>query len=104
MLFSIAKWFHSSFSLEVLEHLQQLFLATRHSPLVVAGFSGFNFTKATMSTPSEKAEAYHYIAETLKFANSEKAKMEDPAFSHIKEVGEACLELYGCECSILEVA
>nr|XP_056715506.1 glutathione hydrolase 5 proenzyme [Euleptes europaea] len=46
---------------------------------------GFNFTKATMDTPSEKAEAYHYIAETLKFANGQKAKVEDPAFSHIKE-------------------
>ncbi|XP_060105425.1 glutathione hydrolase 5 proenzyme [Heteronotia binoei] len=46
---------------------------------------GFNFTKATMNTPSEKAEAYHYIAETLKFANGQKTKVEDPTFSHIKE-------------------
>ncbi|XP_015272195.1 PREDICTED: gamma-glutamyltransferase 5 [Gekko japonicus] len=46
---------------------------------------GFNFTKATMNTPREKAEAYHYIAETLKFANGQKTKVEDPAFSSIKE-------------------
>ncbi|KAL8180655.1 UNVERIFIED_CONTAM: hypothetical protein K2H54_030498 [Gekko kuhli] len=46
---------------------------------------GFNFTKETMNTSSEKAEAYHYIAETLKFANGQKTKVEDPAFSSIKE-------------------
>ncbi|XP_048370907.1 glutathione hydrolase 5 proenzyme isoform X2 [Sphaerodactylus townsendi] len=46
---------------------------------------GFNFTKATMNTPREKAEAYHYIAETLKFANAQKRKVEDPAFSHMKK-------------------
>ncbi|XP_054852604.1 glutathione hydrolase 5 proenzyme [Eublepharis macularius] len=46
---------------------------------------GFNFTKATMNTLNEKAEAYHYIAETLKFANGQKTKVEDPAFSLIKE-------------------
>ncbi|XP_053136361.1 glutathione hydrolase 5 proenzyme isoform X2 [Hemicordylus capensis] len=46
---------------------------------------GFNFTKEYMSTPVRKAEAFHYIAETLKFANGQRAKVEDLEFSKIKE-------------------
>ncbi|XP_003229527.3 glutathione hydrolase 5 proenzyme isoform X1 [Anolis carolinensis] len=40
----------------------------------------FNFTKDT-----KKAEAYHYIAEALKFANGQKVKLDDPDFSNITE-------------------
>nr|XP_060641254.1 glutathione hydrolase 5 proenzyme [Anolis sagrei ordinatus] len=40
----------------------------------------FNFTKDT-----KKAEAYHYIAEALKFANGQKVKLDDPQFSKIGE-------------------
>lgn len=57
-----------------------------------------------MSIPSEKAEAYHYIAETLKFANGQKIKVEDPAFSHITKVGKGCLQQYSWELNVLEVA
>ncbi|XP_077165484.1 glutathione hydrolase 5 proenzyme [Paroedura picta] len=46
---------------------------------------GFNFTKATMNVSREKAEAYHYIAETLKFANGQKKKVDDPEYSRIHE-------------------
>ncbi|XP_042334455.1 glutathione hydrolase 5 proenzyme isoform X2 [Sceloporus undulatus] len=42
---------------------------------------GFNFTKDSVSTIERKAEAYHYIAEALKFANGQKAKVDDPDFS-----------------------
>ncbi|CAI5797459.1 glutathione hydrolase 5 proenzyme isoform X1 [Podarcis lilfordi] len=42
---------------------------------------GFNFTKESMSTPSQSAETYHYIAETLKFANGQRVKVDDPVFS-----------------------
>ncbi|KAH0625682.1 hypothetical protein JD844_015277 [Phrynosoma platyrhinos] len=43
----------------------------------------FNFTKDSFE--SWKAEAYHYIAETLKFANGQKTKVDDPDFSKIGE-------------------
>ncbi|XP_063171794.1 glutathione hydrolase 5 proenzyme isoform X1 [Candoia aspera] len=46
---------------------------------------GFNFTKVDMEAPNRRAKAYHYIAETLKFANGQKAKLDDPNFSNIKE-------------------
>ncbi|XP_063000444.1 glutathione hydrolase 5 proenzyme [Elgaria multicarinata webbii] len=46
---------------------------------------GFNFTKDSMNNPSRTAEAYHYIAEALKFANGQRAKVDDPNFSEIKE-------------------
>uniref|UniRef100_A0A670JV09 Gamma-glutamyltransferase 5 n=1 Tax=Podarcis muralis TaxID=64176 RepID=A0A670JV09_PODMU len=49
---------------------------------------GFNFTKESMSTPSQNAETYHYIAETLKFANGQRVKLDDPLFSR---TGEALL-------------
>ncbi|KAF7239898.1 Glutathione hydrolase 5 proenzyme [Varanus komodoensis] len=51
---------------------------------------GFNFTKDTMETPSRRAEAYHFIAEALKFANGQRAKVDDPHFSEVTErvVGE----------------
>ncbi|XP_061458457.1 glutathione hydrolase 5 proenzyme isoform X2 [Rhineura floridana] len=44
---------------------------------------GFNFTKESVSTPSKRAEAFHYIAEALKFANSQRAKVDDPTFSTV---------------------
>uniref|UniRef100_A0A670JXD2 Gamma-glutamyltransferase 5 n=1 Tax=Podarcis muralis TaxID=64176 RepID=A0A670JXD2_PODMU len=46
---------------------------------------GFNFTKESMSTPSQNAETYHYIAETLKFANGQRVKLDDPLFSRTGE-------------------
>uniref|UniRef100_A0A670JU12 Gamma-glutamyltransferase 5 n=1 Tax=Podarcis muralis TaxID=64176 RepID=A0A670JU12_PODMU len=49
---------------------------------------GFNFTKESMSTPSQNAETYHYIAETLKFANGQRVKLDDPLFSRTGEVGD----------------
>nr|XP_020654832.1 gamma-glutamyltransferase 5 [Pogona vitticeps] len=46
---------------------------------------GFNFTSESLSTPQRMGQAYHYIAETLKFANGQKAKLDDPNVSKIKE-------------------
>ncbi|KAJ7309813.1 hypothetical protein JRQ81_007883 [Phrynocephalus forsythii] len=46
---------------------------------------GFNFTQESLSTPQRMGEAYHYIAEALKFANGQKPKVDDPKFSEIKE-------------------
>ncbi|XP_026538717.1 glutathione hydrolase 5 proenzyme [Notechis scutatus] len=46
---------------------------------------GFNFTKVDLEEPNRRARAYHYIAETLKFANGQRAKLDDPKFSEIKE-------------------
>ncbi|XP_015674108.1 glutathione hydrolase 5 proenzyme [Protobothrops mucrosquamatus] len=46
---------------------------------------GFNFTKVDLEEPKGRARAYHYIAETLKFANGQRAKLDDPNFSKINE-------------------
>ncbi|KAL7983195.1 hypothetical protein Chor_000057 [Crotalus horridus] len=46
---------------------------------------GFNFTKVVLEEPKGRARAYHYIAETLKFANGQRAKLDDPNFSKINE-------------------
>ncbi|XP_034954826.2 glutathione hydrolase 5 proenzyme [Zootoca vivipara] len=46
---------------------------------------GFNFTKDSMSTLSQSAETYHYIAEALKFANGQRVKVDHPAFSQTGE-------------------
>ncbi|XP_034294457.1 glutathione hydrolase 5 proenzyme isoform X2 [Pantherophis guttatus] len=46
---------------------------------------GFNFTKVDLEEPNRRARVYHYIAETLKFANGQRAKLDDPNFSKIKE-------------------
>ncbi|XP_058014259.1 glutathione hydrolase 5 proenzyme [Ahaetulla prasina] len=46
---------------------------------------GFNFTKVDLEEPNRRAKVYHYIAETLKFANGQRAKLDDPNFSKIKE-------------------
>ncbi|KAM3826047.1 glutathione hydrolase 5 proenzyme [Vipera latastei] len=46
---------------------------------------GFNFTKVDLEEPKGRARAYHYIAETLKFANGQRAKLDDPKFSKINE-------------------
>ncbi|XP_072839191.2 glutathione hydrolase 5 proenzyme isoform X1 [Pogona vitticeps] len=46
---------------------------------------GFNFTSESLSTLQRMGQAYHYIAETLKFANGQKAKLDDPNVSKIKE-------------------
>ncbi|XP_063271700.1 glutathione hydrolase 5 proenzyme isoform X2 [Prinia subflava] len=41
----------------------------------------FKFHKASLATPEEKVETYHYIAEALKFGNMLRPHMSDPAFS-----------------------
>ncbi|RMC06009.1 hypothetical protein DUI87_17554 [Hirundo rustica rustica] len=41
----------------------------------------FKFHKASLATPEEKVETYHYIAEALKFGNMLRPSMSDPAFS-----------------------
>ncbi|NWZ37248.1 GGT5 hydrolase, partial [Brachypodius atriceps] len=41
----------------------------------------FKFHKASLETPEEKIETYHYIAEALKFGNMLRPQMSDPAFS-----------------------
>ncbi|XP_021405558.3 glutathione hydrolase 5 proenzyme [Lonchura striata] len=41
----------------------------------------YKFHKASLSTPEEKVETYHYIAEALKFGNMLRPHMSDPAFS-----------------------
>ncbi|NXT08038.1 GGT5 hydrolase, partial [Prunella fulvescens] len=41
----------------------------------------YKFHKASLATPEEKVETYHYIAEALKFGNMLKPSMSDPAFS-----------------------
>lgn len=46
---------------------------------------GFNFTQESLSTQERKAQAYHLIAEALKFANAQKAKVDDPNFSKVEE-------------------
>ncbi|XP_066055975.1 glutathione hydrolase 5 proenzyme [Chamaea fasciata] len=44
----------------------------------------FKFHKASLATPEEKVEAYHYIAEALKFGNMLRPLMSDPAFSEVQ--------------------
>ncbi|XP_070618582.1 LOW QUALITY PROTEIN: glutathione hydrolase 5 proenzyme [Erythrolamprus reginae] len=46
---------------------------------------GLNFTKVDLEEPHRRARAYHYIAETLKFANGQKAILDDPKFSKVEE-------------------
>ncbi|XP_013924830.1 PREDICTED: gamma-glutamyltransferase 5 isoform X1 [Thamnophis sirtalis] len=46
---------------------------------------GFNFTKVDLEEPNRRTRVYHYIAETLKFANGQRAKLDDPTFSKINE-------------------
>ncbi|NXV08109.1 GGT5 hydrolase, partial [Cettia cetti] len=41
----------------------------------------FKFHKASLATPEEKVEIYHYIAEALKFGNMLRPHISDPAFS-----------------------
>ncbi|XP_068065212.1 glutathione hydrolase 5 proenzyme [Anomalospiza imberbis] len=41
----------------------------------------YKFHKASLATPEEKVETYHYIAEALKFGNMLRPHMSDPAFS-----------------------
>ncbi|NXV60973.1 GGT5 hydrolase, partial [Molothrus ater] len=41
----------------------------------------YKFHKASLATPEEKIETYHYIAEALKFGNMLRPHMSDPAFS-----------------------
>ncbi|XP_030141511.4 glutathione hydrolase 5 proenzyme isoform X1 [Taeniopygia guttata] len=41
----------------------------------------YKFHKESLSTPEEKVETYHYIAEALKFGNMLRPHMSDPAFS-----------------------
>ncbi|NWT68436.1 GGT5 hydrolase, partial [Prunella himalayana] len=41
----------------------------------------YKFHKASLATPEEKVETYHYIAEALKFGNMLKPYISDPAFS-----------------------
>ncbi|NXA83946.1 GGT5 hydrolase, partial [Thryothorus ludovicianus] len=42
---------------------------------------GYKFHKASLATPEDKVETYHYIAEALKFGNMLRPHMRDPAFS-----------------------
>lgn len=44
----------------------------------------YKFHEASLSTPKEKGETYHLIAEALKFGNMLKPEMKDPAFSEAK--------------------
>ncbi|XP_005524527.1 PREDICTED: gamma-glutamyltransferase 5 [Pseudopodoces humilis] len=41
----------------------------------------YKFHKASLATPEEEVETYHYIAEALKFGNMLRPRMTDPAFS-----------------------
>ncbi|NWT99213.1 GGT5 hydrolase, partial [Urocynchramus pylzowi] len=41
----------------------------------------YKFHKASLATPEEKVQTYHYIAEALKFGNMLRPHMSDPAFS-----------------------
>ncbi|NXI20509.1 GGT5 hydrolase, partial [Irena cyanogastra] len=41
----------------------------------------YKFHKASLATPEERVETYHYIAEALKFGNMLRPHMSDPAFS-----------------------
>lgn len=41
----------------------------------------YKFNEASLSTPKDKEETYHLIAETLKFSNMLRPHMSDPAFS-----------------------
>ncbi|XP_009988793.1 PREDICTED: gamma-glutamyltransferase 5 [Tauraco erythrolophus] len=45
----------------------------------------YNLHEASLATPKEKVEAYHRIAEALKFSNILKPHMSDPAFSKSQE-------------------
>ncbi|KAM4891030.1 glutathione hydrolase 5 proenzyme [Sylvia borin] len=44
----------------------------------------FKLHKASLETPEKKVEAYHYIAEALKFGNMLRSQMSDPAFSEVQ--------------------
>ncbi|KAF2976294.1 hypothetical protein EK904_002730 [Melospiza melodia maxima] len=46
----------------------------------------YKFHKASLATPEEKAETYHYIAEALKFGNMLRPHMSDPAFSEAQAI------------------
>lgn len=43
--------------------------------------SEYRLQGASLATPEQKVEAFHRIAEALKFGNLLKAQMSDPAFS-----------------------
>ncbi|NXR53276.1 GGT5 hydrolase, partial [Hippolais icterina] len=49
--------------------------------LILKVLEEFKFHKASLATPEEKVETYHYIAEALKFGNMLRLHMSDPAFS-----------------------
>ncbi|XP_066187318.1 glutathione hydrolase 5 proenzyme [Sylvia atricapilla] len=44
----------------------------------------FKLHKASLETPEKKVEAYHYIAEALKFGNMLRSQMSDPASSEVQ--------------------
>ncbi|XP_031448177.1 glutathione hydrolase 5 proenzyme [Phasianus colchicus] len=44
----------------------------------------YKFNEASLSTPKEKGETYHRIAEALKYGNVLKPEMKDPDFSETK--------------------
>ncbi|NWI04927.1 GGT5 hydrolase, partial [Tichodroma muraria] len=44
----------------------------------------YKFHKASLATPEEKVETYHYIAEALKFGSMLRPRMTDPAFSEVQ--------------------
>ncbi|KAM3661652.1 glutathione hydrolase 5 proenzyme isoform 1-T1 [Ammospiza maritima maritima] len=51
----------------------------------------YKFHKASLATPEEKVETYHYIAEALKFGNMLRPHMSDPAFSEAQVPVETLL-------------
>ncbi|XP_047920091.1 glutathione hydrolase 5 proenzyme [Anser cygnoides] len=51
----------------------------------------YKFNEASLSTPKDKEETYHLIAETLKFSNMLRPHMSDPAFSDAQVTVETLL-------------
>ncbi|XP_010154503.1 PREDICTED: gamma-glutamyltransferase 5 [Eurypyga helias] len=51
----------------------------------------YKLREASLMTPDEKVEAYHRIAEALKFGNMLKSRMSDPAFSEAQVTVETML-------------
>ncbi|NXE18386.1 GGT5 hydrolase, partial [Ardeotis kori] len=59
--------------------------------LILKILEEYKLHEASLATPKEKVEAYHHIAEALKFGNMLKPHMSDPAFSEAQVTVETML-------------
>ncbi|XP_010128998.1 PREDICTED: gamma-glutamyltransferase 5, partial [Chlamydotis macqueenii] len=59
--------------------------------LILKILEEYKLHEASLVTPKEKVEAYHHIAEALKFGNMLKSHMSDPAFSEAQVTVETML-------------